>query len=79
MRSALRSALRKKPTELRVDLSDLSYTDTSGLATLVEAFRMANTQATRLVLVAIQGQPEYLLEITRLDRLLGNSKIRAKR
>lgn len=69
MRAALRSALRKKPAELRVDLSDLSYTDTSGLATLIEASRMANRQATRLVLVGIHGQPQYFLEITRLDRL----------
>ena len=69
MRAALRSALRKMPAELRVDLSGLSYTDTSGLATLVETFRTANKQATRLVLVGIHGQPQYLLEITRLDRL----------
>jgi anti-sigma B factor antagonist len=69
MRAALRSALRKKPAELRVDLSGLSYTDTSGLATLVEAFRTANQQTTRLVLAGIHGQPRYLLEITRLDRL----------
>lgn len=69
MRAALRSALRNKPAELQVDLSGLSYTDTSGLATLVEAFRTANKQATRLVLAGIHGQPRYLLEITRLDRL----------
>lgn len=69
MRAALRSALRKRPAELRVDLSGLSYTDTSGLATLVEAFRTANKQSTRLVLMGIHGQPQYLLEITRLDRL----------
>lgn len=71
MRAALRSALRKKPAELLVDLSGLSYTDTSGLATLVEAFWTANKQATRLVLVGIQGQPQFLLKITRLDRLFG--------
>jgi len=71
MRAALRSALRKKPAELRVDLSGLSYTDTSGVATLLEAFRTANKQATRLVLVGIHGQPRYFLEITRLDRLFG--------
>jgi anti-sigma B factor antagonist len=71
MRAALRSALRKKPAELRVDLSGLAYTDTSGLATLVEAFRTANQQSTRLVLAVTHGQPLYLLEITRLDRLFG--------
>jgi len=52
LRAALRSALRKRPAELRVDLSELSYTDTSGLAALVEAFQTANKQATRLALVA---------------------------
>lgn len=71
MRAALRWALRKKPAELRVDLSGLSYIDTSGVATLLEAFRTANKQATRLVLVGIHGQPQYFLEITRLDRLFG--------
>ena len=71
MRAVLRSALRKKPAELRVDLSGLSYTDTSGLATLLEAFRTANKQATLLILVGIRGQPRYFLEITRLDRLFG--------
>jgi len=62
MRAALRSALRKKPAELRVDLSGLSYTDTSGLATLVEAFRTPNRQATRLVLAGIHGQLNELTE-----------------
>lgn len=69
MRAALQSALRKKPAELRVDLSGLSYTDTSGLATLVEAFRTANKQGTRLILAGIHGQPQYFMEISRLDRL----------
>ena len=71
MRRMLSDALRAKPTNVSVDLSDVSYIDTSGLATLVEAFWTANKQATRLVLVGIQGQPQFLLKITRLDRLFG--------
>jgi anti-sigma B factor antagonist len=69
MRRTLANALRTKPAELFVDLSGVSYIDTSGLATLVEAFRIAHKQRTRLVLGGIHDQPRYILEISHLDRL----------
>ena len=69
MRSRLADALRLKPGELAVDLSRVTYIDTSGLATLVEASRIAHQQGTRLVLTGIQGQTRYLFEVSHLDRL----------
>ena len=69
MRGALRDALSAKPARVSVDLSDVSYVDTSGLATLVEAVRIARQQGTRLILEGIHDQPRYLFEITHLDRL----------
>jgi len=69
MRTALAKALRTKPTSLSVDLSGVSYIDTSGLATLVEADRIAHKQGTRLILSGLQDQPRYLFDITHLDRL----------
>jgi anti-anti-sigma factor len=45
--------------------------DTSGLATLMEAMRIARQQGTRLVLASIQDQPRYLLKVTDLDHLFG--------
>ena len=69
MRLALSRLLRHKPSALNVDLSDVSYIDTSALATLVEAERIARTQGTRLVLSAMQDQPRLLFEVTSLDRL----------
>ena len=69
MRSALANALRTKPTSLSVDLSGVSYIDTSGLATLVEADRIAYKQGTRLILSGLQDQPRFLFDITNLDRL----------
>ena len=69
MRTTLNNALRTKPAKLFVDLSGVSYIDTSGLATLVEADRIAHKQGTRLILGGIHDQPRYLLEITHLDRL----------
>lgn len=69
MRRTLSNALRAKPANLSVDLSDVSYIDTSGLATLVEAARLARRQGTRLIVGGIHDQPRYIFEITHLDRL----------
>lgn len=69
MRDSLAVALKAKPAEVTVDLSRVTYLDTSGLATLVEASRIAHQQGTRLVLTGIQGQTRYLFEVSRLDQL----------
>lgn len=70
MRRALSEALRAKPATVSVDLSDVSYIDTSGLATLVEAVRIARKQGTRLILGGMKDQPRYLFEIAHLDRFV---------
>ena len=57
MRRRLANALRTHPALVAVDLSDVPYMDTSGLATLMEAMRTARQQGTRLVLSGIQQQP----------------------
>jgi anti-sigma B factor antagonist len=69
MRRRLANALRTHPTLVAVDLSDVPYMDTAGLATLIEAMRMARQQGTRLVLSGIQQQPGYLLKVTDLDHV----------
>lgn len=69
MRTTLADALRNKPTSVVVDLSGVSYIDTSGLATLIEAARIARNQDTRLILGGLHDQPRYFFEITHLDRL----------
>lgn len=62
MRRKLLDELRSKPNHLTVDLSEVSYLDSSGLATLFEAARIAREQTTELVLTGLQGQPRQLLE-----------------
>ena len=69
MRSALSKALRGKPPVLHVNLSDVSYVDTSGVATLVEAARICRKQRGQMILEGLHDQPRYLLEITHLDHL----------
>jgi len=70
MRSSLADALRSMPATVTIDLSQVDYMDTSGLATLIEAMRIARKQHTELVLRGIQEQPRYLLKVTDLDRLV---------
>lgn len=69
MRERLAATLKLKPRELAVDMSRVASIDMSGLATLVEATRIARGQGTRLMLAGIQGQVAYLLEVTHLDQL----------
>ena len=69
IRRRLSDALRSQPALATVNLSDVTYIDTSGLATLMEANRTAHQQGTRLVLSGIREQPRYLLKINHLDHV----------
>jgi len=69
VRSELANALRSKPEILTVDLSRVTFIDSSGLATFVEAMRSARLQGGRLVFRGIQGQARYIFEVFQLNRL----------
>ena len=70
MRDRLGKALELKPKEIDVDLSRVTSIDISGLATLLEATRIARNRGTRLRIGGIQGQVQLLFAITRLDQIL---------
>jgi len=57
-----------RPT-LIIDLSGLSYIDCSGIATLVEALRIARQRHTNLQLQGVRDGPRHLLEVTGLLHL----------
>jgi len=52
-----------------VDFSALSYIDSSGIATLVEAFNLAKTKALTLTIVGATGGPLQVLELTNLNKV----------
>jgi anti-sigma B factor antagonist len=70
MRRTIAEALRSRSPSVMLDLSGVSYIDTSGLATLLEASRIARQQGTRLVLHGLHGQPRELLHFSQIDHLL---------
>jgi anti-sigma B factor antagonist len=70
LRSMLLALLRRGTAPFVViDLSALSYLDTSGVATLLEALKAARQNSLKLRLAGISGQARRLAEITQLDAI----------
>ncbi len=67
-RASLTHAIRKATSAvLVIDLSALTYLDTSGVATLLEAARVASAQGVRLRVIGLIGEPRMLAQIAELD------------
>jgi anti-sigma B factor antagonist len=60
---------RQSLPTLTIDLSDLTYIDCSGIATLIEVLRIAKKHKVRLQLKGLHDGPRQLLEVTGLLRL----------
>ena len=58
---------RDRPIRLIVDLSQVPYMDSSGVATLVEAMQTARRSGSRLVLANLQDRVRSIFEIARLE------------
>lgn len=68
VRAAVLAALQQAPT-VGVDLSAVSYIDSSGIAALVEGLQGARARGGRFALVAVSDQVKAVLELARLDRV----------
>ena len=67
-RADIRKALTDKPSRLVIELSGVSYMDSSGVATLVEAMQLARKTNSRLVLCSLSDRVHSIFEIARLDQ-----------
>ncbi len=54
---------------LAVDLSAVSYMDSSGVASLVEAYQLANSLALGFALISVSEPALQVLQLARLDRV----------
>jgi len=52
-----------------VDLAAVSYIDSSGVASLVEAFQAARQKGTRFALVSVNAAALRVLQLARLDKV----------
>lgn len=68
LRARLLEVVETPTSRVLVDLSGLSYMDSSGVGTLVDFKRRLDQRKSALVLFGLQSRVRSLLEITRLDR-----------
>jgi anti-sigma B factor antagonist len=78
LRDRLLAMLRgQSPEAVIVDLSEVSYIDASGLATLIEGLKVARNRKTRLCLKGLQGRLLHLFEVTGMSALFEASGCRS--
>jgi anti-sigma B factor antagonist len=56
-----------------VDLTDVSYVDSSGIATLIEGLKIARLRQTTLCLHGLQGRLLHLFQVTGVSTLFEKS------
>ncbi len=59
----------KRSKDVLVDLSAVTYIDSSGIASLVEALQWAKRRGTDLCLIAVSPQALRVFELARLDKV----------
>lgn len=70
MRSALIEALNSKQvSRVAVNFGEVSYIDSSGVATLVEGLQLARSKNCKFVIFGLQQRAREVLELARLDRV----------
>ncbi len=67
--ASLREMIVKKPAHLLVDLSGVTYVDSSGLAVLIEAMQSVEQQGGKFGIVGLQETVRSIFEIARLDQV----------
>jgi anti-sigma B factor antagonist len=64
----LRALIKDKPEKLVIDLSKVSYIDSSGLAVLIDGMQKVEAYRGKLYLVGMQEAVRVMFEMSRLDQ-----------
>jgi len=67
--ASLRMMIAKKPKQLIVDLSRVTYIDSSGLAALIEGMQNVEEYGGKFALAGLQETIRTIFEIARLDQV----------
>lgn len=67
--AALGAMIDQKPPRLVVDLSNVTYIDSSGLAVLIEGMQNVEAYGGKFILAGIQDNVRPIFEIARLDQV----------
>jgi anti-sigma B factor antagonist len=69
LRETLQNEMRSQTPGVLVNLSGVTYMDSSGVASLVEALQTSGATRTRFALYGLQPPIQSVLEMARLDRI----------
>jgi anti-sigma B factor antagonist len=67
--ASLNQMIEKKPERLVVDLSEVTYIDSAGLAALIEAMQKVEGYGGKFLLAGLQETVRSIFEISRLDQV----------
>lgn len=67
--ASLAAMIEQKPQRLVVDLSAVTYIDSSGLAVLIEGMQNVEAYGGKFILAGIQENVKPIFEIARLDQI----------
>lgn len=69
VKGTLQELFQAKPVKIIVNLEEVSFIDSAGLASLVSGLRLAREQNSQVVLSAPQPQAQTVFRLTMLDRV----------
>ncbi len=69
--ASLQSMIKKRPAKVVVDLSRVTYIDSSGLASLIEGMQNVEEYGGKFALAGLQENVRTVFEIARLDQVFG--------
>ena len=67
--ASLNQMIEKKPQRMVVDLSEVTYIDSAGLAALIEAMQKVEGYGGKFLLAGLQETVRSIFEISRLDQV----------
>ncbi|MFW5500609.1 MULTISPECIES: STAS domain-containing protein [unclassified Maridesulfovibrio] len=71
LREKMHAFVKQTSGEVLVDLSELEYLDSSGLASLIELRRILNKDSRSVKIIAVTDQVDRLLNLTQVKSLFG--------
>jgi anti-sigma B factor antagonist len=66
---SLRAMTAKKPKEVVIDLTKVTYLDSSGLAVLIEGMQNVQEYGGRFAVAGVQESVKHIFDIARLDQV----------
>ena len=66
---SLTAMIDKKPERMVIDLSDVTYIDSAGLAALIQAMQKVEAYGGKFLLAGLQETVRSIFEISRLDQV----------